>query len=414
MAGPQHLPGGAQAAMTRQGHSCLALPSVDISVGSRFHAFDLARELHARSMLHRIYTGYPQFSAKRFLLPPERMHSVWTHEPLNRLMSGLYHRGLLPTGPDFTLSDRFDRIVAGRLEPGANLFVGWSSQCLHSLCRAKELGMATVVERGSTHIEWQRDILREEAELTGMPVEVPDPRTVERELAEYQVADCIAVATEFVARTFVERGIPRERLIVNPYGVDLRLFQPTEPSTTGRGLRVIHVGRVSVQKGVHYLIEAVGRLPQATLTVVGAPDPDMSKLLSASHVNFIGPVPGRDLPRYYAQADVFCLLSLQEGLALVLAQAMAMGLPIIATPNTGAADLITDGVEGFLVPVRNPDVVVQRLRWLAENPEMRREMGRRARAKVESGFSWADYGVRAAAAYCRLIGNFEGACTVSL
>jgi hypothetical protein len=128
---------------------------------------------------------------------------------------------------------------------------------------------------------------------TGMRVEVPDPRTIERELAEYEAADFIAVPTEFVARTFVERGIPRERLIVNPYGVDLRLFRPVEPAHIGGGLRVIHVGRVSVRKGVHHLIEAVGRLPQATLTVVGAPDPGMSKLLSAAHVNFIGPVPGR-------------------------------------------------------------------------------------------------------------------------
>src|SRR5450631_3336657 len=119
--------------MTSQGHSCPALPSVDISVGSRFHAFDLARELHARRMLHQIYTGYPRFSAKRFLLPPERMDSVWTHEPLNRLMSSMYRRGLLPAAPDFTLCDRFDRIVAGRLASGANLFVGWSGQCLYSL-----------------------------------------------------------------------------------------------------------------------------------------------------------------------------------------------------------------------------------------------------------------------------------------
>ncbi len=385
--------------MTLQGHSCPALPSVDISVGSRFHAFDLARELHARRMLHGIYTGYPRFSAKRFSLPPECMDSVWTHEPLNRLLSALYRRGVLPAPPDFTLSGRFDRIVARRLAPGANLFVGWSSQCLHSLFRARELGMVTIVERGSTHIEWQRDILKEEAELTGMRVEVPDPRTIERELAEYQAADFIAVPTEFVARTFVERGIPRERLIVNPYGVDLRLFRPVEPAHIGGGLRVIHVGGVSVRKGVHYLIEAVGRLPQATLTIVGAPDPGMSKLLSANHVNFIGPVPGRELPRHYAQADVFCLLSLEEGLALVLAQAMAMGLPIIATPSTGAADLITDGVEGFLVPVRDPDAVLAKLALLATDPVLRRKMGRRARVRVETGFSWTDYGDRTVVAY---------------
>ncbi len=381
-------------------------PDVDISVGSRFHAFDLARELHSRQMLHRIYTGYPRFSADRFFLPSDRMISVWTHEPLNRIAGSLYRRGRLKTAPDFALSDRFDRLVAKRLSPGANLFVGWSSQCLHSLLRAKELGMITLVERGSTHIEWQRDTLRQEATIAGIPVELPDLRTVERELAEYAAADYIAVPSEFVARTFVERGIPRHRLIVNPYGVDLRLFRPAEKrNRANASLRVLHVGRASVRKGVHYLTDAVGRLPHATLTVVGTADPGVSKLLTASHVNFVGPVPGNHLPRYYAQADVFCLLSLEEGLALVLAQAMASGLPVIASPNTGAEELITDGKEGFLVPIRNPEAVAERLRLLASDEGLRCEMGRRARAKVEKGFSWADYGERAAAAYRRILGG---------
>ncbi len=380
-------------------------PNVDISVGSRFHAFDLARELHSRQMLHRIYTGYPRFSAERFSLPRDRMASVWTHEPLNRIAGTLYRRKWFRTAPDFSLSDRFDRLVAKRLSPGANLFVGWSSQCLHSLLRARELGMTTIVERGSTHIEWQRDTLQEEAAITGMHAELPTPRTVERELAEYASSDYIAVASEFVAGTFVERGVPRCRLIVNPYGVDLGLFRPCVRSAVDNGLRVLHVGRASVRKGVHYLIDAVAQLRHATLTVVGAADSGISKLLTAPHVNFVGPVPGNELPRYYAQADVFCLLSLEEGLALVLAQAMASGLPVVATANTGAEELITDGMEGFLVPVRDPEAVAERLRFLASNKELRCEMGRRARAKVEKGFSWADYGERAAAAYRRILGG---------
>jgi glycosyltransferase involved in cell wall biosynthesis len=388
--------------MTPQDANERAVPSVDISVGSRFHAFDLARELDARNMLHRIYTGYPRFSAKRFSLPPKRMRSVWTHEPLNRVAAQLYRRGWLGTAPDFALSDRFDRIVAKRLTPGANLFVGWSSQCLHSLRRARELGMITVVERGSTHIEFQRDILQEEARRTGMRVEAPHPRTVERELAEYQEADFVAVPSRFAARTFAERGFSPERLIVNPYGVDLTQFGRTKPAIRKGGLRVLHVGRASLRKGIHYLVEAVRRVPKATLVIVGAADPGLSTLFSAAHVNFVGPAPGRDLPRYYAEADVFCLLSLEEGLALVLAQAMASGLPVVATPNTGADELITDGVEGFLVPPGDPNAAAERLRLLADDADLRREMGIRARARVEAGFSWSDYGDRAAKAYAEI------------
>ena len=106
---------------------------------------------------------------------------------------------------------------------------------------------------------------------------------------------------------------------------------------------------------------------------------------------------GRDLPRWYREADVFCLLSIEEGLALVLLQAMAMGLPVIATPNTGAEDLIEDGVHGFIVPARDSEAAAPRLQQLADAPELRRQMGARARARVAEGFGWADYGARARA-----------------
>ncbi|MEW6731313.1 MAG: glycosyltransferase family 4 protein [Acidobacteriota bacterium] len=375
------------------------LPCVDISVGSRFHAFDLARELQTCGMLRALHTGYPAFAAKRFGLSSDHFHSVWSHEPLNRSLSALYRHGLLTNRLDFTLSRRFDRIVAGRLKPGANIFVGWSSQCLSSLRKASDCGMLTIVERGSTHIEWQRNILQEESQQTGAVIEIPDTRVVERELAEYAEADFIAVPSRFVANTFIARGIKKEKLIVNPYGVDLGRFQPRSEKKNTEELQVIHVGRVSIQKGVHYLVPAVKKISGAILTLVGMLDPGMEKLIYQPHTRVVGPVAGVQLPAYYSQADIFCLLSLQEGLALVIAQAMAMGLPVIATRNSGAEELITDGVEGFIVPIRDPDAVSEKLHLLAVDKSLRVEMGQRARAKILQGFSWSDYGQRARDAY---------------
>jgi glycosyltransferase involved in cell wall biosynthesis len=269
--------------------------------------------------------------------------------------------------------------------------------------------MITIVERGSAHIEWQREVLTEEATLTGLPVEVPHPRTIEQELAEYQAADYIAVPSSFAANTFLTKGVPRGKVLLNAYGVDLTLFSQAPPGLQAQGsgsgkLRVLHVGRVSAQKGVHYLVDAVGRVPGATLTLVGALEPGMDACVGGHEgVRVVGAVPGRELPMWYREADVFCLLSVQEGLALVLAQAMAMGLPVIATPNTGAEELIEDGVHGFIVPARDPAAAAARLRQLAESPELRREMGARARARIAEGFGWADYGLRARAHYARII-----------
>ena len=378
--------------------------SVDIAVGSRFHAFDLARELAARGELGTLHTGYPRFAAKRFGLPRSRMRSVWTYEVYNRVGGLLVRRGLCGSGAMQGLSDYFDRVVAGRLRPGAGIFVGWSSQCRRSLRRAKELGMVTVVERGSTHIEWQRDILAEEAQLTGVGSNGPDPSTVAAELAEYAVADYIAVPTQFTVESFVKRGVPRGKLLVNPYGVDLQRFAPSDKrASVSDRIRVLHCGQVSVRKGVHYLADAVQRVPGAELRLVGAVHPSAEPLLRKPRVTLCGAVAGSAMARQYAEADVFCLLSIEEGMAMVLAQAMASGLPVVATPNTGAGELITDGVEGFLVPARDPAAAAEKIEWLMLHPEERLAMGQRARERVCRGYSWSDYGDRAVANYEKIL-----------
>jgi glycosyltransferase involved in cell wall biosynthesis len=400
---------GESALAHQESQQTAALLKIDISVGSRFHAFDLARELSRQQMLRHLHTGYPAPIAQRFGVPRAAVRSVWTGEPLNRALSALYRRGWLHEQPDPYVSQRHDRIVASRLRPGADVFVGWSSQCRESLATADRLGMTAIVERGSAHIEWQRNELLEEARLTGLPVEIPHPRTIEQELAEYSVADFIAVPSAFAARTFVCRGVPAAKLLVNAYGVDLSLFSPDaskqrQQPARANGLRVLHVGRVSAQKGVHYLADAVSRVPRARLTLVGGLDAGIDAALQGRlAITIAGSVPGRSLPGWYSAADVFCLLSVQDGLALVIAQAMAMGLPVIATPNTGAEELIEDGVTGFIVPARDPAAAAARLQQLDEDPELRHEMGRRARARVADGFGWTHYGERARAHYTRIV-----------
>ena len=239
---------------------------VDISLCSRFWAFDLARELSTHGMLRHLHTGYPAFLAPRWGVPRRAVRSVWTGEPLNRALASLHRRKWITSKPDPFVSERHDRIVASRLRPGADIFIGLSSQCRASLAAAKRLGMTTIVERGSTHIQWQYQELLKEARLTGLDVEVPHPRTIEQELAEYESADYIAVPSTFVARTFVAAGVPHAKLLINPFGVDLTpvfgpLAFPFAIPASQRGLRVLHVGGVTPRKGVHYLLEAVDTRP---------------------------------------------------------------------------------------------------------------------------------------------------------
>jgi len=107
---------------------------------------------------------------------------------------------------------------------------------------------------------------------------------------------------------------------------------------------------------------------------------------------YLGVKPRAELHRYYSQASVFAIASIQEGLALVMAQAMACGLPVIATENTGARELFDDGVEGFIVPIRSAQAIQERIELLLGNPELRERMSAAALRRVQSMGGWTSYG----------------------
>lgn len=372
---------------------------VVVSVLGRFHAFYLADELHRREALERLYTSYPASHAVRYGVPRGRVSGRPSFELANRLT-----QRYRPGGYDarHLACAAFERWVARRLRAGPDVFVGWSGSSLAALRRAKALGMLTVVERGSTHILHQNDLLRDEYERLGIDGRLSHPRTVDKELEEYAEADRIAVPTAYVRSTFQARGIPAHKLIQVPYGVSLESFRPE--SGAGDGFRILHVGSVSVRKGCHHLLQAFAELnlPGAELHLVGAVAPEMEPFLAryaGSGVVVHGAVPQGELPGHYRRASLFCLASLEEGMAMVIPQAMACGLPVVATTESGAGELIEPGVQGLLLPAREVGALKDALAALHDDAGRREAMGVSAAARIAGGYSWADYGRRILGAY---------------
>ena len=156
---------------------------------------------------------------------------------------------------------------------------------------------------------------------------------------------------------------------------------------------MLFVGTHSLRKGIGDLFDAVRPLVgrgQCELWLVGNPAPDARRVLHRNADIFIekGPQPRTSLAWYYSQGSILVLPSLEEGLAFVLPQAMAWGLPVIASTNTGAEDLIEDGVEGFIVPIRDPAMIRSRIEWMIDNPRRREEMGVAARQRVNGFRGW--------------------------
>ena len=219
----------------------------------------------------------------------------------------------------------FDRHASRHVKNDCDIFAGLSG-CLSILCDGPASLGQKRFQSSSSHMLYQKKILTEEYGRLGLRTEVVHPKVVERELAEYEEADFIAIPSQFVKETFLQQGIPEARLIHVPFGVDLTHFYPAPKAD--KVFRIIHCGNISIRKGVHYLLQAFGELnlPGAELWLIGNMTDEIKPFLrqwGSPAIKHQGPFPERELHNYYSQGSVFSLASIEEGLAMVQVQAMA-------------------------------------------------------------------------------------------
>ncbi|MDZ8188202.1 MAG: glycosyltransferase family 4 protein [Nostoc sp. ChiSLP02] len=379
---------------------------VTISVFGRFWGFYLAQQLQKRDYLHRLISTYPTFEITKYGIDRDFISSIWYLEVLSRSWYRLPNWLRGDRNLQLWFLEQFDSSVTKLLSPGFDLFVGWSGASFWSVHKAKELGAKTIIERGSSHIHYQTEILKEEYERWGLQFTETHPGIYTREIKSYDDADKIAIPSLFVKRTFLEQGIPEKKLIHVPYGTSLAEFYPVPKEDNI--FRVIHCGTISLRKGVQYLLQAFHELnlPDAELWFVGSTDPEIEPFLAKyqnDKIIYKGKQPQNQLRWFYSQCSVFCLASIEEGLAMVQPQAMACGLPIIHTTNTGGEDIVRDGIDGFCVPIRDVEAIKEKILFLYENPDRRLEMANNALKQARKSLSWDDYGQKIISAYSKIL-----------
>jgi glycosyltransferase involved in cell wall biosynthesis len=367
---------------------------VVLSTIGKFHTFDLARQMHKRGVLSAIFSGYPRFKLRHEGLPKTSIKTFpYLHAPYMRFAPRATAARLLWEWQDKIW---FDRYVA-RHFPECDVFCGLSGSALQSGSAAKARGAKYVCDRGSSHIRFQDRILRKECDRQGIEFSGVDPRVIDREEAEYEAADAITVPSTFALETFVDAGVQRSKMRLVPYGVDLNTFHPCAPRSSTE-FNVLFVGGLTVRKGVHYLLDAFDQLHCAhkRLTLVGSLSPEMEETIGAlrnrSDIRVAGHVPHAQLKAIMSSSHVMVLPSVEEGLALVQAQAMACGCPIIATENTGSRDLFTNGREGFIVPIRNAAAIAEKLQALSDDRDLVEVMSGAALKRVQAIGGWDEYG----------------------
>ncbi len=379
------------------------------STGATFRLIELAGEFNKMGYLDSLFL--PFYSKKHpYLARLFGKHNDMLTIDANKVKTNLtfsfiskirsYHRFRNRNPRSFLLSEMYDKWVARELRQeqynASNIIMTEPIIALHTLTEAKKLGLITILDTTNSHISNQTEILEDEYDRLGISYTFNPYHIIEKGLQEYNEADYITVRSSYVKKTFLERNIPQEKLFVVPSGINLDNFsQITKEDET---FRIIYCGLSCIKKGTHYLLQAYSdlKLKNAELWLIGDILEDIKAILGKYKdiYKIIKFIPRKDLYKYYSQGSIFVLPSLEEGLSKVMMEAMACGLPVIATSNTGAEDVIRDGRDGFIIPIKDVGALRDKILYMYENYNVCLEMGQSAKERINSDFTLDAYGKR--------------------
>ena len=305
-------------------------------------------------------------------------------------------------------NQQFDDWVASHLPEFGNLAFGYESSSLQTFRRAKELGIPCVLYQPVACAERAEEILEEERQCFPHLADTLrynwfPPEELERRREERRVADAVICASSFTRDSLVEAGVEADRIYVEPYGVDQKVFSPSADKFPR--FSVIWASAYTQTKGIGYLLEALAKEPVPGIELVLAGNPIRTDAASLYEdrvrVRRLGHISREELGQVMRRCHAHVFPTLIEGFGRNIIEAMASGLPVITTPNCAGPDLIEDGVTGFIVPIRDVDAICEKLAWIDDHPQEAIEMGKRARLRV-SALTEPDYRRRFAELIYRL------------
>ncbi|WP_342750714.1 glycosyltransferase family 4 protein [Termitidicoccus mucosus] len=310
-----------------------------------------------------------------------------------------------------------DRRVAARVATleGVSAVYAYEDGAAHTFRAARKNGIPALYDLPIGYWRAARDLLTEEAELqpgwaSTLIGNADSPAKTARKDEELALADVVYSASTYTLKTLAAAPGLRARVEVIPYGApslgtavspppDARKRARNREDSASAPLRVLFVGSLGQRKGLSYLFAACRSLgASVALTVIGTRPLAPCAVLDAelARVRWIPSCPHAQVLAEMSAHDVFVFPSLFEGFGLVLLEAMACGLPVISTPHTAAPDLITDGSEGFVVPIRDAPAIAGKLDLLRRDRDRLRAMSAAAAARAAC-FTWESYGARLAA-----------------
>ncbi len=277
-----------------------------------------------------------------------------------------------PSWRNHLSNEAYDRALAAMLPANGTAYMGFVGKALRTFQAAQSIGYDRLeLIAANSHVDNVAVQHKQAAEHTGMHDTWLNGAQQRKTHAEYDRADAIYVFSEYARQSFLEAGVAASKLI-RIQSQPAPRFQPPETRPDEGAFHVVYVGRLDATKGLPLLIDAFAQWPHpnARLTLVGGWSTSaMRRYMQAAlrADSRITVAPGDPLPALHT-ADVFVHPSFEDGFGYAPAEALACGVPVIVTEDTGMAEYITDGVNGYVVPTGDTDALIKRLDAMATHP----------------------------------------------
>jgi glycosyltransferase involved in cell wall biosynthesis len=354
------------------------------------HLLHISRALQAKDALAAVWV-----SDKNQGVKPEFYRRCWLY---HLMMKPFYHRG------SYSLRDRMAHEllpvwaawIRRQKAPPFDVAYGIPGHATPLFDVADRCGAFKLIDATNSHPTSYYGFWQRECDIWAPGSKPGTPRKyfmrINRELER---ADLILCPSKFVFESMLYNGIPETKCVINPYGVDTSTFTPR--IAPPKKPQFICVGQIGLRKGHQYLFAAFDKvrrvLPEAELAVVGVVYPDIRREFQRwqHNIRHYQDIPLADLTELLRNSTAFVFPSNEEGFAKAVLEAMASGLPIIATHQSGVTTLIKDGVEGFIVRGRDVDELANRMIQVATDISLNQKMGQAAALRGAEKNSWDDY-----------------------
>lgn len=353
-------------------------------------------------LLHRFFPNLIyKFKSRNFSEVPPKKIKLYPFKEIIRLFSVRFF-SLITTDKIWEWGEiSFDKWAAKQLNSKIKIVHAYEHAALATFEKAKKLGIIKILEQTSQHYTFYEELIDEQYKLFPNLKSAYNERINgelltkrnNRKKREHELADFIICNSSFTKRTLINGKVDEKKIIVVPLAFPKAVANIPQKNT--KTFTFLYAGSLSVRKGTHLLLDIweknFANQPQLKLLLVGKNLlPESLTNQKSSNIQIIDFIPQPELDKLYDEADIFVFPTLADGFGMVITEAMARGLPVIASHNSAGPDLIEHETSGLIITSGDADDLLTKMKWSIENKDHLPLMAQNALEKAKM-YQWEDY-----------------------